>query len=103
MLEYELEEAELLLKKNLNNAEVKMTQVRYIAVLFLDIYIYILLYKLKPFPQHFGGGHFIEVIIRPTHTFNKTFAQSQHFNQLGSNTAIHWQLCIIYMYIYLYM
>ena len=27
-----------------------------------------------------------------THTFTKTFAHSQHFNQLGSNTTIHWRL-----------
>ena len=50
------------------------------------------IYKLKPFPQHFGGGHVMESTI--THAFTKTSAHSQNFNQLGSNTAIHWRLCM---------
>ena len=50
------------------------------------------IYKPKPFPQHVGGGHVMEVTI--THTTTKTFAHSQHFNQLGSNTAIHWRPCM---------
>ena len=59
------------------------------------IYIYIYRYKdnkLKPFFQHFGVCHVMEVTI--THTFAKSFSHSQHVNQHGSNTAIHWQLCM---------
>ena len=63
-------------------------------IYYKDIWIYIYIYKLKPFPQHVGGGHVMEVTI--THTFTKTPAHSQHFNQLGSNTAIEfdWRLCM---------
>ena len=56
------------------------------------MYIYIYIYKLKPFPQHFWGGHVMESTI--THAFTKTSAHSQNFNQLGSNTAVHWSLCM---------
>ena len=60
----------------------------YVILRYSTFYIY----KPKPFPQHVGGGHVMEVPI--THTTTKTFAHFQHFNQLGSNTTIHWRLCM---------